>query len=392
MRIFLAVALVLTTACSSLQSGPSARHLVLENNWARATQNGEFFGYRRMNRMSPLVVKDLVLQANGIDGLVAYDRKSGNEIWRASVRNGVEGGVQVVGSKVYFGASDGRFYCIDLYKGTVIWTAPVPAEVLAPPTVADGVVYFESGADQVYALDAQSGKQIWAYNRQTTTTISVRATTRPTLVGDLVYVGFSDGFVVALNKKTGTMLWDRKLGTNGRFHDVDSTPVFDNGILYVSSFDESVHAIRADTGAEVWQTEGGGYTAVTLQGDRLYTATSDGRLLAMDRSSGKVLWSLKLKNGIATQPTYYKGYLVYGESEGALVVADASNGTTLAKFAPGHGVVAQPTVTPDGDVYFMSNGADLYALKIVYQRDADMIPAQLPPISVTSPMGAGTAQ
>jgi outer membrane protein assembly factor BamB len=363
--------------CSSLQLGPSARRLVLENNWIRSTQSREFFGYRRMNRMSPVVVDQIVLQGNAIDGLVAYSRKTGNEIWRAPLRNGVEGGVQVVGTKIYLGASDGHFYCLDLFKGTVIWSVPIPAEVLASPTVVDNVVYFESGADVVYALDAQSGKQLWSYNRQTTTTISVRATTRPTVVGDQVYVGFSDGFLVALNKKSGTLVWDRKLGSVGRFHDVDSTPVFDNGILYVSSFDEAVHAIRADTGAEVWQTEGGGYTAVTIEGDRLYTATSDGRMLALDRSSGKVIWTSQVKHGIATQPAYYKGYLIYGESEGALVVLEAMSAKMVTQFAPGQGIVAPPTVTKDGDIFVMSNAANLYAIKLMPLRTAGLIPAQM---------------
>lgn len=370
-------ALIFVGACSSLNSSPSSRKLVFEKEWVRETTASEFTGYRRMNRMSPLLLEHLIIQGNSIDGLVAYSRKNAAEIWRLKLENGVEGGVAASGNRLFFGSSDGQFYGVDMVSGKILWSFPARAETLAAPSVENNVVYFESAADVVYALDATSGKLLWSYNRQTTTSLSIRSTTTPTVVGDKLLVGFSDGYIVALKKSDGTLVWERKLGTQGRFRDVDSTPVVDSGVLYTSSFDGALFALKVESGDVVWTVDRGGFTPVTIQGDRIYMSSSDGQLMALDKGSGKTIWFKNIKRGISTQPVYYKNFLIYGETEGALIAADANTGEPIAQFSPGRGLIAQPTVDEkSGRIYFMSNSANLYAMKLTYIRPNYLLPWQ----------------
>ena len=331
--------------------------------------------------MSPLVLDNVIIQGNAIDGISAYDRASGSELWRLDLKNGVEGGAQVAEGNLFFGASDGNVYSVRVSDGHVNWTFPVHAETLAPLTVDNGVIFVENGADVVYALDAASGKQIWLYNRQTTSNFSIRATTRPTISGEHVFVGFTDGYVVALKKRDGAINWEKKIGKAARFRDVDATPVVDGANLYVSSFDGTLYSLVAETGNSNWQVDEGGYVPVTLGtgefSDRLYYSTVNGKVLIIDNHSGKILETIKVKKGIATQPVFYKNLIVYGESEGALVVADAESGASLGRFSPGFGIMAKPTVIEStGDTYIMSSGANLFALKLGYERRADLLPWQ----------------
>lgn len=380
------------TGCSTFQSsvsetlGPTRqnREFVLENTWSRSTLKNEFFGFRRLNRMTPLILDTMVIQANAIDGIVAYDRASGSQLWRVDVENGVEGGAVASGDKLYFGSSDGQFYCVSLQNGKTVWSFPVRAETLAAPTIEGSVVYFQSGADVVYALDAVSGKQLWFYNRQVTTQLSIRATTRPVVSGENVYVGFSDGFIVALKKRDGSLGWERKIGKGNRFRDVDATPVIDGDSLYVASFDGSLNSLNTASGAVNWTVEQGAYVPVTIgkdaNSDRLYYSTAGGEVLTLDKRSGKLLSSIKLKNGIATQVALYRGLMLYGESEGSLVVASAENGEVVSRFAPGVGIVATPAVSEaTGEAYVASVGANLYAFKMGYKRVGDRLPWQPKP-------------
>lgn len=365
------------TACSSMNMSATSRKLVFEKEWVRETNAKEFTAYRRMNRMSPLVLEQLIIQGNSIDGIVAYDRNSANEVWRINVENGVEGGAAVAGNRLYFGSSDGQFYCADVITGKLLWSFPARAETLAAPTVENGVVYFESGADVVYALDAASGKLAWTYNRQTTTSLSIRASTSPTISGDKILVGFSDGYIVALKKSDGTLVWERKLGTQGRFKDVDSTPVVEGNVVYASSFDGALFALKLESGEVVWQLDRGGFTPVTIQGDRVFLSSSDGQIMALDKGSGKTIWFKDVKKGIATQPVIYKNYLLYGETEGSLVAANAQTGEKIAEFAPGRGLIAQPVVDTKMDrIYFVSNNANLFAVKLSYIRPQYLLPWQ----------------
>ena len=371
--------LAVLAGCTTM-SAPQTREFVMESAWVRPTTKSEFLGFRRMNRMSPLINDTLVIQANAIDGIMAFDRKSGAQVWRLDVENGVEGGAQVAAGRLYFGGSDGQFYAVDPATGKVFWKIPVRAETLAPPTVEGGVVYFQSGADVLYALDAETGKQLWLYNRQVTTNLSIRATTRPVVAGETVLAGFSDGYIVAVRKRDGGLLWERKLGKGNRFRDVDTTPVIDGQTAYVASFDAALYALNVETGEVIWSIEEGGYVPVTLgretRADRLYYATAGGKLMTLDKASGKQLQVIQVAKGIATQPTLYKNFLVYGESQGSLVVADPETLQPIGTFAPGHGLVSRPVIADTGDAYFISNGANLFAVRMAYENTAARLPWQ----------------
>ena len=55
--------------------------------------------------------------------------------------------------------------------------------------------------------------------------------------------------------------------------------------------------------------------------------------------------------------------------DGALRVLDVRNGEQLATFAPGRGVTSRASVEPRrGEVYFMSADANVYALRVAWQR------------------------
>ena len=359
----------------------TGQQFVLENAWSRSTLKYDFYGFRRLNRMSPIVLDTMIIAANSIDGILAFDRSNGRLLWRVDVENGVEGGAQVAGDKLYFGSSDGQFYCVNLINGKTAWTFPVRAETLAAPTVEGGVVYFQSGADVIFALDAASGKQLWTYNRQVTTQLSIRATTRPIVVGDTLYAGFSDGYFVSIKRKDGTLNWERKIGKGARFHDVDATPVVDGDSIYVASFDGSLVSLKAASGDVTWTIEQGAYVPVTLGtgrlNDRLYYSTANGEILAVDKRSGKVLKTFKVEHGIATQVSLYRGFMLYGESEGALIAADAETGETVAHYESGHGVLASPTVVESAnEAYVTSVGANLYAFRLGFRKKSDLLPWQ----------------
>ncbi len=378
----LSAAASISIGCASLRSavdgvGTANRSLVLDRQWVRSTLDKEFLLFRRTHRMTPVFFGDLIIQGNAIDGIVAFDRKTGAQAWRLNIENGVEGGAQISEGRLFFGASDGQFYAVNAENGKVLWTFPVRAETLAPPTVEGNVVYFQSGADMVFALDASSGKQLWLYNRQTNSQLSIRSTTRPTIDQNLVYVGFSDGFLVALGKQTGAPQWEKKLSRSLRFNDIDATPIVDGGLIYVSSYDGALYAVNKENGDVAWEFNEGGYAPVTLGKDALYYSTTTGALHALDKGTGRKIWSRNVARGIATQPVLMGGYLVYGESEGALQVTDSRTGSWLARFEPGRGILAAPLAAEaSNEIYFISANANLFAMKLQFRGQTDRLPWQ----------------
>lgn len=384
MKLLLLGSLLLgLTACTTFHStlekwsslNESRRVYSVKTAWVRPTTAQENLGFRKINRMTPLLVGDLVIQGNGLDGIVAYDRENGFQKWTLRIPNGVEPSAAAVRDRLFVGASDGLFYSIEASTGHVQWTFPTRSENLATPLLEDGVVYFLSGNNVFYALDAATGRQLWLYSRQDTSQFSIRGGSQALLNNGMLYVGFSDGALVALKADTGAVVWDQQLNRSKRFRDVDATPVLDNGLLYVPGYDDKLYCVSADKGEILWRVEGGGYSGVTVVGDKLIYPTSSGEVWALKKANGEKLWTYKIRDGIATQVKTYKGALVFGESQGHLRFLDLNSGTELGSMEPGRGILSAPQVDEKNHrVYFISGEANLYAIDAQWVRKSASSP------------------
>lgn len=362
------VSLLGVVGCATYQPHGSNRFLI-EKRWVRGTLAKEHLGSQRQHRFSPILTEDLIIQANSIDGVVAYDRKLVQTKWRFPIKDGVEGGATLVGGDLFFGASDGFLYSLKADTGEVRWTYPLRSEGLSQPFVTNGVVYLVAGNNVLHALEAQTGKLLWVYTRRDASNLSIRGGSQPNVVGDTVYVGFSDGFLVALRSQTGNLMWEISLNRNKRFRDVDAHPVIVGERIYVSSYDGALYCLNRNDGRIIWSFEDGGESTVAVAGEKLYYSTSTGRTVAIDRESGKAIWSRDNSTGIGVEPVIFKDLLLVGEMNGPLSFLDIRTGELVGKFEPGWGVTSQPVVDPErSDVFFMSAGANLYALNLNWRR------------------------
>lgn len=341
----------------------SKREYEVKTAWVRQTTVKDNLGFRKINRMTPLLVGDLVIQGNGLDGIVAYEKETGREKWRLPIANGVEPSAASIRDRLFVGASDGNFYSIESSTGQIQWSFPTKAENLSTPLLEEGIVYFLAGNNVFYALDAATGRQVWLYSRQDTSQFSIRGGSQAALKDGNLYVGFSDGSLVALNAKTGAVLWELQLNRNKRFRDIDATPVIDGNQIYIAGYDDKLYSVSLDKGEVQWRIDGGGYSAVTMAGDKIFYPTTNGEVWALKKANGDKVWSYKLKEGIATQVKTYKGSLVFGESQGKLRFLDPNSGAELGAMEPGRGILSTPQVDEkNGRVYFISGEANLFAI------------------------------
>jgi alcohol dehydrogenase (cytochrome c) len=79
------------------------------------------------------------------------------------------------------------------------------------PLEVDGILYATGQDDRAFALDAQSGRPIWIYQRQLPADIRPccgRVNRGVAILGDKVFMGTLDAHVMALDAKTGSVIWD----------------------------------------------------------------------------------------------------------------------------------------------------------------------------------------
>jgi alcohol dehydrogenase (cytochrome c) len=117
------------------------------------------------------------------------------------------------------------------------------------PVVVDGVIYIESAFGNVVAVDGRSGVTKWKY-----TQTRGNLTRRGVAVGQgLVYTLAGDNFVVALNKDTGQVVWERQHEGFGNVEKV--AVVYYDGRLFIGTNDSdrgAALALDATTGDKLW--------------------------------------------------------------------------------------------------------------------------------------------
>jgi alcohol dehydrogenase (cytochrome c) len=79
------------------------------------------------------------------------------------------------------------------------------------PLVVDGILYATGQDDRAFALDARTGRPVWMYQRQLPADIRPccgRVNRGFAILGDKVFLGSLDAHVIALDAKTGNLVWD----------------------------------------------------------------------------------------------------------------------------------------------------------------------------------------
>lgn len=358
------------SGCTHLKNAPEAKVFDVNPRWAVSTLSRDPLSFRKINRAKPLLYRDWVIQGNSIEGLSSYSKETGKLNWRKSVQEGIESTGVLEGDDLYFGALDGEVYKLSAQTGELQWSFPAKSEVLTEVVVKDKLVYVLTANNSLYALDKQTGSQVWLYARQDTSFMNIRGGSKPIVKDGVLYAGFNDGAMVALNAFTGNVKWEKQLSRNPRFRDLDSDPIIDGPFIYLLGFEDSAYALRSATGELVWKNDIGGYGNVLMIEKALFYATTDGRLVRVNKDSGRLEWEKSLNEGsVSTGLFRYKDMLVAGQTKGPLSFLDITSGVSLGSFDSGRGVMSPIAIDAEASaIYFISTESNLYRLQADWIR------------------------
>jgi quinohemoprotein ethanol dehydrogenase len=132
------------------------------------------------------------------------------------------------------------------------------------PLVYDGIMFSITGANVVQALDAKTGEIIWEYVPQLADGLDTPCCgwiSRGVALGDgKVYVGLLDARLVALDQKTGKLLWETTVADWEKGYTITSAPLYYDGKIYtgVAGGEYGIRgylaAYDANMGREIWRT------------------------------------------------------------------------------------------------------------------------------------------
>jgi outer membrane protein assembly factor BamB len=274
--------------------------------------------------------------------VVAFDAATGERRWTVRRATGSlvppavapsadAGGIAVVVEGV--DASKAGIVGIDLKARARAWRVRLGAAAIAAPTVEGATAYVGARDRFVYALDAATGQVRW--KARTVGTVD----SAPAVAGGKVFVVARDpstlqARVYALDAATGKVVWTD--GTTAAAEGTSAVTVAD-GRAYVA-FADSVRALDAETGAQVWSEPVGQgsspFTAPAVDADSVFALDAGGDLYRLDRRTGRRIWDFQF----STSRLLFAGTVVRGDLQaagapvviGGRVLAGLSNGTVGA--------------------------------------------------------------
>jgi alcohol dehydrogenase (cytochrome c) len=130
------------------------------------------------------------------------------------------------------------------------------------PVVVDGLMYV-TAVNQVWALDARTGREVWHFGRPRTQGLVGDAAgginRGVAVLGDRVFLQTDNAHLLALDRLTGTLLWETQMADARDHYGATGAPLVVNDLVIagVSGGDEGVRgfldAYKAATGERVWR-------------------------------------------------------------------------------------------------------------------------------------------
>jgi alcohol dehydrogenase (cytochrome c) len=126
------------------------------------------------------------------------------------------------------------------------------------PLFHDGVLFVHAYGDKVQALDAVTGDLLWQYSRRLPTGVTPGVKRSIALYGDKVYTGTSDVHLVALDARTGRVVWDKEVADHTKGFSLSGGVTVAKGKVIASTTGRSsggnvIVAFDANTGTEAWR-------------------------------------------------------------------------------------------------------------------------------------------
>jgi outer membrane protein assembly factor BamB len=147
--------------------------------------------------------------------------------------------------------------------------------------------------------------------------------------------------------------------------DIWSAPIVQGGRIFFASLDGNLYAINATSGEEAWRFKGTRAlvsSPVVTDGGLVLVGGFDDRLHAIDMASGRQRWDFVAANWIWTSPVVDGGRAYVGDFDGTVHALNLSDGSPIwSKPIAKRPIVASP-VLAQGVLVIAAQNGELYGL------------------------------
>jgi len=176
----------------------------------------------------------------------------------------IRGGLAYFDDQIILADGYGQIKVFSTIDGGLIWEKNISIPILSAPVIYRNYIYFITLDNKIYALNLKNGNIKWSFQ----TTIEDKKslfTASPAAIENIIIAPFGNGEIIAFNYESGDIFWSENTAK----------------ISSLSNFD--IKDISANP---------------VISGDKVYSISSNGRLVASNIVNGSLAWSLEMSGKI----------------------------------------------------------------------------------------------
>lgn len=312
------------TRCTNAASGPKSNNPSVKWEYAKDIKYCQ----------TPIIVGDYALVNGSPAGIRCFDLKSGKLLWNAAdYKNSSR---KCADSANYY-MFDGlvKMVCLDLKSGKQKWSKTITNAVGSQMICHNGMLYYGSTDGYFYCHSAKDGSQLWSFKSDD------KIFGTPSIANNkLVFGTFKSISCLSLEKTPP----EKALWTNTEVSEkYFSSPAIYDGKVYVVAgarkFTKKSQVCSFDltSGKLLWKSEipQVDISEVAVHQKYVVVGCVNGTAYCLDRTNGKSKWNFSASNQIECSPAIYGDNVLIGSDDGNFYSLNINSGKQNWKYETG---------------------------------------------------------
>ncbi|MDQ6976096.1 MAG: PQQ-binding-like beta-propeller repeat protein [Mariprofundaceae bacterium] len=316
------------------------------------------------------LLPEATIAIGGLDARIHLLSMSGHEQARIPIKNNSDsGGLELKNGLIIIGDTGGMLYAVDPVKKETIWALQLSAAVTGTPVAVARDLLVQTIDDHIYRV-SEDGKKQWVFSAKAET-LGLYISPTPLLKDGRIYSLLGNGDALALDAKSGDLLWRKQLLLDSRAGALNNmrvplaTPLALSSlkmggntfpdVLLVAFYQGEIFILKRQDGASLMTHKISLKSSPVVQDGRMFMADSHGEVQAWDIESGVLIWHRTLSKGELMGPILWKKQLWVQDDQGQLFRLNADGDLLASRTFPGR-FDRLPIITVDGLLYHNNLG------------------------------------
>ncbi|MCK5708022.1 MAG: PQQ-like beta-propeller repeat protein [Candidatus Aureabacteria bacterium] len=221
-----------------------------------------------------------------------------SNVWPIEISKEIFSLPKINDGKLYFGASNGIFYSVDIETGKMNWKKSGFEEINSNAVVYNNKVYFKNIYGKVFCLETNNGSKKWEKDIKGSI-----ANIGPKIIKNSIFISSKNQLIV-LDPKNGDLLNNYSFegeGCDFSWNSQGIAIVINNEIDISDSNIEGkglISFFKYNISKPIWQVDLGGlnFGSIVCDEKYCYVGARNGKLYALNIENGDIVWQINANN------------------------------------------------------------------------------------------------